>query len=204
MEQTTLGALSAKLDALLTTQNAEVERLNKLAPVISSVNIPQPKEKDGEFLVSKKVWEIMQTKDKIKFLKMNVSIPGINVQLLAAEGMVAAAKNKPKVLPAEYEALESIKKDIKTVLGQINDLTKTKVKTSGGNGTRAAPSANGKNAKPEGYYKVTDQIRKAMNVRNETKVGNDTIATYTVNGVDRRSKIVNAAIAYHKLAAKTT
>lgn len=202
METTNLSGLTAKLDALLTTQNAEVERLNKLAPVISSVNIPQPKEKDGEFLVSKNAWMNFDTKGKIKFLKNNVSIPGINVQLLAAEGMVTAAKNKPKVLPAEYEKLESIKNDIKTVLSQIRDLTKSSVKTSGGNGIRAAPSANGKNAKPEGYYKVTDQIRKAMNVRNETKVGNDMIATYTVNGVDRRSKIVNAAIAYHKMQAK--
>jgi hypothetical protein len=207
MEQTTLSGLTAKLQGLLDAQATEVERLKKLSPVAHTATIPAPTS-DGQVLIHPKAWNNLNTKEQLKFLKQNVSLPGVNVQLLSAEKSVADAKTKPKVADGEYEKLNGLKQDIKTVMGQIADLTKVKIPS--GSGVRAAASANGANAKPAGFYKVTDEIRKAMNVRNEHKVGKDIVATYTVTNADGSkrdctSKIVNAAIAYHrqeKVAAK--
>lgn len=189
-----LNGLSVKLNELLVRQAAEQTRIEKIAPQKAGYIMA-----DG-FTPAQKA-EVFSVNAMPQTTPEQTSAKQKKVNGLKALGWIVKQK-AGKIDDHELVTLKSINDDIKIVLNQIRDLTKSSVKTSGGNGIRAAPSANGKNAKPEGYYKVTDQIRKAMNVRNETKVGNDMIATYTVNGVDRRSKIVNAAIAYHKMQAK--
>ena len=175
---TSLTGLSAKLNDLLIKQAAEQVRIEKIAP------------KTGYIMA-----EGITPAQKAEVVSIN-AMPATTPELISAKkkkvnGLKALGwivKQSGKLDDKELATIKAINADIKTVVDQIRDLGKSSV-------TRAGQSHTGELSQPAGFYKVTDQIKKDMHVRDIAKVGKDIVATYdTKDKVGCRSKIVNAAI----------
>jgi hypothetical protein len=114
---TSLNGLSAKLNDLLVRQAAEQVRVEKIAPQKAGYIIT-----DG-----------ITAAQKAEVVRINADPNKTQKQVNGLKALGWITKQKAgKIDDKELVTLKSINDDIKIVLGQIRDLTKSSVKTSSG------------------------------------------------------------------------
>jgi hypothetical protein len=164
------------LIALVTARNDEVARLNTLSPTVSY----EVTEKAGE-----------------KFIAYFESGE------MGAQDYKQAVKDGKLIRTStglDTEKLDKLTDQVNDCLKQLKTIAFTQKVMHGGSGIRAAPTANGANKKPKGFYEMTDEIWQDMKVREDPD--NDKLVYYEVDGRVCHSKEVNAVIAWHRINDK--
>jgi hypothetical protein len=183
---TVIGELTVQLNELVELRNDILSRYNDIKPAEKSVKSYRVVDSDSE-LGNAAIAEV----------EKNPSLAKAYIKI----GLIASINDGIST------EVSDLRNELKTVDTKIAELMKNLTSTAktgsigkrSGNGIRAAPTANGKNKKPAGWYKFNDTVKMDMNVRNITTEGKNQMCDYDVDGKTCHSKLVNSVIAWHRI-----